>query len=217
MSGDRYTQDDSTGGRTDTVRMPTGVLLDGVHIGVTWRIRLNRPYAAAMRPCVNYLDHLLSLILPCRATRTGDDVCGCRHSNLLLPVGVPLQRQRALYAVTIYCGEDLPRTDLGIMATVQKAITGKDVAFVDACVKVSFVGHVVSSRTARSFHRLRDFSLHRPFVLSPNYRKPPHEVAPTTSATQIFKPVAVTRLRFPIQVCFLGRSVPSQQLLVFVL
>ena len=48
-----------------------------------------------------------------------------------------------MYAVTIYSGEDLPRTDLGIMATVQKAITGKEVAFVDACVKVSFVGHVV--------------------------------------------------------------------------
>jgi len=77
------------------------------------------------------------------------DVVGGRlwrvYRNLLLPVGVPLQRQRALYAVTIYCGEDLPRTDLGIMATVQKAITGKEVAFVDACVKVSFVGHVVSS------------------------------------------------------------------------
>jgi len=69
-------------------------------------------------------------------------------SNLLLPVGVPLQRQRALYAVTIYCAEDLPRTDVGIVATVQKAITGKEVAFIDACVRVSFVGHIVSSCTA---------------------------------------------------------------------
>ena len=80
------------------------------------------------------------------------------NSNLLLPVGVPLQRQRAMYAVTIYCGEDLPRTDLGIVATVQKAITGKDVAFIDACVKVSFAGHVVSSRsvlrTENSYVRL---------------------------------------------------------------
>ena len=67
------------------------------------------------------------------------------NSNLLLPVGVPLQRQRALYAITIYCAEDLPRTDIGIMATVQKAFTRKEVAFIDACVKVSFVGHIVSS------------------------------------------------------------------------
>ena len=66
------------------------------------------------------------------------------NSNLMLPVGVPLQRQRALYAVTIYGAEDLPRTDIGLVATVQKAITGKDIAFIDACVKVSFVGHVVS-------------------------------------------------------------------------
>ena len=70
--------------------------------------------------------------------------CAVVDSNLLLPVGVPLQRQRAQYAVTIYCAEDLPRTDVGIVATVQKAITGKDVAFIDACVRVSFVGHIVS-------------------------------------------------------------------------
>ena len=30
-------------------------LLDGVHIGATWRIRLNRPCAAAMRPYVKLL------------------------------------------------------------------------------------------------------------------------------------------------------------------
>jgi len=85
------------------------------------------------------------------------------NSNLLLPVGVPLQRQRAMYAVTIYCAEDLPRTDLGLVATVQKAITGKDVAFIDACVKVSFVGHIVSSCSERSYGKLffsRSFVLH---------------------------------------------------------
>jgi len=27
----------------------------GVHIGATWRIRLNRPCAAAMQPCVKLL------------------------------------------------------------------------------------------------------------------------------------------------------------------
>ena len=36
----------------------TEALLDGVHIGATWRIQLNRPYAAAMRHfCpITYLD-----------------------------------------------------------------------------------------------------------------------------------------------------------------
>jgi len=32
-----------------------GILHMGVHIGATWRIRLNRPCAAAMQPCVTLL------------------------------------------------------------------------------------------------------------------------------------------------------------------
>ena len=36
----------------------------GVHIGATWRIRLNCPCAAAMRLMSNYFDHLLSLTTP---------------------------------------------------------------------------------------------------------------------------------------------------------
>jgi len=32
--------------------------LDGVHVFSTWRIRLNRPCAAAMRPYSNYFDQL---------------------------------------------------------------------------------------------------------------------------------------------------------------
>ena len=46
----RYTQSDSATYRTGTVRKPMGV-----HIGATWRIRLNRPCAAAMRPYVRLL------------------------------------------------------------------------------------------------------------------------------------------------------------------
>jgi len=30
----------------------------GVHIGATWRIRLNRPFVVVMRPTSNYFDHL---------------------------------------------------------------------------------------------------------------------------------------------------------------
>jgi len=30
-----------------------------VHIGATWQIQLNRPCAMAMRPMLNYFDHLL--------------------------------------------------------------------------------------------------------------------------------------------------------------
>jgi len=39
---------------------PAKRVLDGVHVGATWRIRLNRPCAAAMRPfCQISCDHLL--------------------------------------------------------------------------------------------------------------------------------------------------------------
>jgi len=55
MSGGRYTQSDSAGGRTSTVRMPILTALDGVHIGTTWRMRLNHPHAAAIRPYVKIL------------------------------------------------------------------------------------------------------------------------------------------------------------------
>jgi len=54
-----------------------------------------------------------------------------------------MARQRVIYSVFIYRGEDFPRTDFGIMASLQKALTKKDVAFVDAFVQVSFVGHSV--------------------------------------------------------------------------
>jgi len=42
-----------------TVRMPIGCILDGVHIGGSRRIPLNRPCAAAMRPYVRLLRPLV--------------------------------------------------------------------------------------------------------------------------------------------------------------
>jgi len=38
-------------------------VLDGVHIGATWRIRLNRPCAAAMRPVVRLLWPVVVIII----------------------------------------------------------------------------------------------------------------------------------------------------------
>jgi len=54
MSGDRYTESDSAGGSTGMVQMPTGVTRWRCTL-TTWRIRLNRPCAAAMRPYVKLL------------------------------------------------------------------------------------------------------------------------------------------------------------------
>jgi len=48
----QYTQ--QRAGPVPYVRVDWGVL-DGVHIGVTWRIRVNRPCAAAMRPYIKLL------------------------------------------------------------------------------------------------------------------------------------------------------------------
>lgn len=62
-----------------------------------------------------------------------------------MPAGVPLDRQRAVYTITIYRAEDLPRTDFGIFASMRNAIALNKVAFIDAFVKVSFVGHIVST------------------------------------------------------------------------
>ena len=67
----------------------------------------------------------------------------CR--NLLLPAGVPLERQRAAYRVIIHRAEELPRMDIGIMASVKKAMLMNKTDFIDAYVRVSFVGHVVRS------------------------------------------------------------------------
>jgi len=50
-----YPQSNTAGGSTGTVRMPTVGYYMGVHIGTTWRIRLNRPCVAAMRHCVKLL------------------------------------------------------------------------------------------------------------------------------------------------------------------
>jgi len=54
MHGGRYTrwhtQSNSAGNSTGTVGILIEDILYGVHTGDTWRIRLNRPCAAAMRP-----------------------------------------------------------------------------------------------------------------------------------------------------------------------
>ena len=55
-----------------------------------------------------------------------------------------MERQRALYRVIVYRGEDLPRTNLGLFASVKKAIGGRPEAFIDAMIKVHFAGQVVS-------------------------------------------------------------------------
>jgi len=59
MSGGQYTQATHQGQHRYGANADWGVL-DGAHIGATWRMRLSRPCPAAIRPYVKLLfDHLL--------------------------------------------------------------------------------------------------------------------------------------------------------------
>ncbi|XP_069829285.1 otoferlin isoform X8 [Dendropsophus ebraccatus] len=65
-----------------------------------------------------------------------DDIEG----NLLLPDGVPPERQWARFYVKIYRAEGLPRMNTSIMANVKKALIGENKDLVDPYVQVTFAG-----------------------------------------------------------------------------
>ncbi|XP_078397631.1 otoferlin isoform X1 [Cetorhinus maximus] len=65
-----------------------------------------------------------------------DDIEG----NLLLPEGVPSERQWARYYVKIYRAEGLPKMNTSIMANMKKAFIGENKDLVDPYVQVSFAG-----------------------------------------------------------------------------
>ncbi|XP_056419700.1 otoferlin isoform X7 [Hyla sarda] len=65
-----------------------------------------------------------------------DDIEG----NLLLPDGVPPERQWARFYIKIYRAEGLPRMNTSIMANVKKALIGENKDLVDPYVQVSFAG-----------------------------------------------------------------------------
>ncbi|XP_053191078.1 otoferlin-like [Scomber japonicus] len=65
-----------------------------------------------------------------------DDIEG----NLLIPEGVPAERQWARYYLKIYKAEGLPRMNTSIMANVKKAFIGENKDLVDPYVQVLFAG-----------------------------------------------------------------------------
>lgn len=67
--------------------------------------------------------------------------------NLLLPDGVPIERQRAKFVVKIYRADGLPRMNSSIMANVKRAFTGETKDLVSPYVQVSFAGLSVRSIT----------------------------------------------------------------------
>ncbi|XP_004839201.1 otoferlin isoform X4 [Heterocephalus glaber] len=62
------------------------------------------------------------------------------EGNLLLPDGVPAERQWARFYVKIYRAEGLPRMNTSLMANVKKAFIGENKDLVDPYVQVFFAG-----------------------------------------------------------------------------
>ncbi|KAM8953379.1 otoferlin isoform 2-T2 [Pelodytes ibericus] len=74
---------------------------------------------------------------PHKANETDEDDI---EGNLLLPDGVPPERQWARFYVKIFRAEGLPRMNTSIMANVKKALIGENKDLVDPYVQVSFAG-----------------------------------------------------------------------------
>ncbi|TWW71797.1 Otoferlin Fer-1-like protein 2, partial [Takifugu flavidus] len=74
---------------------------------------------------------------PHKASETDEDDI---EGNLLLPDGVPAERQWARYYLKIYRAEGLPRMNTSIMANVKKAFIGENKDLIDPYVQVQFAG-----------------------------------------------------------------------------
>ncbi|XP_054617208.1 otoferlin isoform X9 [Dunckerocampus dactyliophorus] len=74
---------------------------------------------------------------PHKANETDEDDI---EGNLLLPEGIPAERQWARFYVKIYRAEGLPKMNTNIMANVKKALIGENRDLVDPYVQVHFSG-----------------------------------------------------------------------------
>ncbi|XP_041832172.1 otoferlin isoform X8 [Melanotaenia boesemani] len=74
---------------------------------------------------------------PHKANETDEDDI---EGNLLLPEGIPAERQWARFYVKIYRAEGLPKMNTTIMANVKKAFIGENRDLVDPYVQVQFAG-----------------------------------------------------------------------------
>ena len=65
-------------------------------------------------------------------------------SNLLIPVGISAERQRAKFIVRIYRADGLPRMNSSIMANLKHVFGGQQKDLVSPYVQVAFAGLTVS-------------------------------------------------------------------------
>lgn len=94
-----------------------------------------------------------SQLLPLGPVTPSSPVCLCpRCRNLLLPDGIPPERQWARFYIKIYRAEGLPRMNTSLMANVKKALIGENKDLVDPYVQVLFAGQKVSRLFAEPWH-----------------------------------------------------------------
>ncbi|KAL3275045.1 hypothetical protein HHI36_019817, partial [Cryptolaemus montrouzieri] len=74
--------------------------------------------------------------VPAKSEKDEDDI----EANILLPDGVPINRQKARLIIKIYKADGLPKMNSTLMANVKKAITGESQDLVNPFVQVSFAG-----------------------------------------------------------------------------
>ncbi|XP_023266561.1 otoferlin, partial [Seriola lalandi dorsalis] len=83
---------------------------------------------------------------PHKANETDEDDI---EGNLLLPEGIPAERQWARFYVKIYRAEGLPKMNTSIMANVKKAFIGENRDLVDPYVQVQFAGQKLFTALVR--------------------------------------------------------------------
>lgn len=103
-------------------------------------IALFPPPGAGAQKVGQLLTRIISLSWPPKGCAQ-PNLCRCR--NLLLPDGVPAERQWARFYIKIYRAEGLPRMNTSIMANVKKALIGENKDLVDPYVQVVFAGQKV--------------------------------------------------------------------------
>ncbi|XP_038216884.1 otoferlin-like [Zerene cesonia] len=74
--------------------------------------------------------------VPPKSEKDEDDI----EANLLLPDGVPIERQRARFIIKIYKADGLPKMDSSLLANIKSAFTGESQDIIDPYVQVCFAG-----------------------------------------------------------------------------
>ncbi|XP_014369899.2 otoferlin-like [Papilio machaon] len=84
--------------------------------------------------------------IPPTSDKDEDDI----EANLLLPDGVPMERQRTRFIVKIYKADGLPKMNYSLLANMKRAFTGESQDLVDPYVKVSFAGMTGSTSVKKN-------------------------------------------------------------------